>query len=67
MVCLDPEVYTGVVGYDERIGGFIIKFKENKCVTFMDIYIGGKRSAGNVWVRCVGNIHDNPELLEDDE
>lgn len=65
-VCLDPEICTGYVAFDDRAGGFIIKFKDNKCVTFMDVYIGANKSGGKVWVQCIGNIHDNPELLEAD-
>lgn len=63
-VCLDPEIKIGVVELDWRIAGFIVKFPEGKCVTFLDIFQAKAHVQDKVWVEVIGNIHDNPELMK---
>ena len=61
-VCLGIDTfYTGVIYYDERVAAFGIDYNNGKCNLLLDIL----RAKGiDTWINVIGNIHDNPELLE---
>ncbi len=63
-VCLNPDIEIGIVEWDGRIASFIVKFPEDECITFLDVFQAKARVQEKVWVEVIGNIHDNPELLE---
>lgn len=63
-VCLDPEICVGVVEYDERTASFIAKVGETEMLTFLDYMTAHKKVGDAVWIEVIGNIHDNPELME---
>jgi uncharacterized phage protein (TIGR01671 family) len=65
-VCLNPEIDTGVIKFDERIAGFIIDFNPCELGTFLDMFLAFQEVGNKVWVEVIGNVHDNPELLEVD-
>ena len=66
-VCLDPEICTAYIEYDERTASFNLRYNEEQCNTFLDMRLAENRVGDGVWVEVIGNIHDNPELLEVDE
>ena len=66
-VCLDPEICTAYIEYDERTASFNLRYNEGQCNTFLDMQLAKNRVGDRVWVEVIGNIHDNPELLEVDE
>lgn len=59
-VCLDPEIKTGVVRFNEEIACFCIYF-EDSFVTFLDVAIAQKKVHEKVWVEVIGNIHDKED------
>jgi len=63
--CLNPGVEIGSVERDGRIASFIVKFPNDKCVTFLDVFQAKARVQDKVWIEVIGNIHDDPELLEE--
>ena len=63
-VCLDPEICTAYVEYDERTASFNLRYNYEQCNTFLDMQLAVNRVGDRVWVEVIGNIHDNPELLE---
>ena len=52
----EREIFNGVVWYDEKTTGFGLKSKNYRCLPL-------NRFAGD-YQTVIGNIHDNPELLE---
>lgn len=62
-VCLNSEICVGAVEFDERVGAFIVKFPENKCRSFLDLFVASNKAPGLIWIEVIGNIHDNPELF----
>ena len=64
-VCLDPEVRMGYIQFDERTASFNLHYNDYRCNTFLDIRLAENKVGDRVWVDVIGNIHDNPELLED--
>lgn len=64
-VCLDPEVCIGDVIWDGEIASYNIPLDNGKCVLPLDIFIAKNKVGDKVWIEVIGNIHDNPELLED--
>lgn len=63
-VCLDPEICVGNVIWDSEIASYNIPFNNGKCVLPLDIFIAKNKVGDKVWIEVIGNIHDNPELLE---
>jgi uncharacterized phage protein (TIGR01671 family) len=63
-VCLDPEICVGKVIWDSEIASYYIPFNNGKCVLPLDIFIAKNKVGDKVWIKVIGNIHDNPELLE---
>ena len=63
-VCLDPEICVGNVIWDNKIASYNIPFNNGKCVLPLDIFIAKNKVGDKVWIEVIGNIHDNPELLE---
>ena len=63
-VCLDPEICVGNVIWDSEIASYNIPFNNGKCVLPLDIFIAKNKVGEKVWIEVIGNIHDNPELLE---
>jgi uncharacterized phage protein (TIGR01671 family) len=63
-VCLDPEICIGDVIWDNEIASYNIPFNNGKCVLPIDIFIAKNKVGDKVWIEVIGNIHDNPELLE---
>ena len=63
-VCLDPEICIGDVIWDNEIASYNIPFNNGKCVLPLDIFIAKNKVGDKVWIEVIGNIHDNPELLE---
>jgi uncharacterized phage protein (TIGR01671 family) len=63
-VCLDPEIRVGDVIWDSEIASYNIPFNDGKCVLPLDIFIAKNKVGDKVWIEAIGNIHDNPELLE---
>lgn len=63
-VCLDPEICVGKVIWDSEIASYNIPFNNGKCVLPLDIFIAKNKVGDKVWIDVIGNIHDNPELLE---
>ena len=63
-VCLDPEICIGDVIWDSEIASYNIPFNNGKCVLPLDIFIAKNKVGDKVWIEVIGNIHDNPELLE---
>ena len=63
-VCLDPEICVGEVIWDNEIASYNILFNNGKCVLPLDIFIAKNKVGDKVWIGIIGNIHDNPELLE---
>lgn len=63
-VCLDPEICTAHIQYDERTASFNMRYDEYTCNTFLDMRLAENRVGDRVWIEIIGNIHDNPELLE---
>lgn len=60
-VFLGQDTLIGQVVYHKEACTFLIDFKNEKCIAFIDFYIQEKNGA---WVEVIGNIQDNPELLE---
>lgn len=65
-VCLDPEICIGDVIWDSEIASYNIPFSNGKCVLPLDIFIAKNKVGDKVWIEAIGNIHDNPELVEVD-
>ena len=65
-VCLDPEICIGDVIWDSEIASYNIPFSNGKCVLPLDIFIAKNKVGDKVWIEVIGNIYDNPELLEGD-
>ena len=63
-VCLDSEICVGKVIWDSEIASYNIAFNNGKCVLPLDIFIAKNKVGDKVWIDVIGNIHDNPELLE---
>ena len=63
-VCLDPEICTAHIQYDERTASFNMRYNKFQCNTFLDMRLAENRVGDRVWIEVIGNIHDNPELLE---
>ena len=60
-VCLDPEICVGKVIWDDKIASYNILFNDGKCILPLDLWLNRNNP---VWISVIGNIHDNPELLE---
>lgn len=56
------DVETGYVQYKEDCGVWIVLYDEIGCNTMFDISLKTNR---NIWMKVIGNIHDNMELLEE--
>ncbi|EGC8431308.1 hypothetical protein H9185_001187 [Listeria monocytogenes] len=63
-VCLDPEICIAHIQYDERTASFNMRYNDYQCNTFLDMRLAENRVGDRVWIEVIGNIHDNPELLE---
>lgn len=63
-VCLDPEICIAHIQYDERTASFNMRYNDYQCNTFLDMRLAENRVGDRVWIKVIGNIHDNPELLE---
>lgn len=63
-VCLGSEIRIAKVEYDERTASFNLRYNNEQCNTFLDIQLAVNRVGDRVWVEVIGNVHDNPELLE---
>lgn len=62
--CLNPEICTATVKYRDNIASFVMECNETEILLFVDMMVA-KNSVGDaVWVEYIGNVHDNPELLE---
>lgn len=53
------DIETGEIQYN-KYGVWVIVYDKFYCNTFPDIFTS---SDSNVWIKVIGNIHDNPELL----
>lgn len=62
-ICLGKTIKIGVVEYDARISGWAVKYKNDQCSLFYDLFMGAKKDK-RVCYEIIGNIHDNPELME---
>lgn len=60
-VCRGKDIEKGVVYYDERIGAYAVLYNDENINLLFDIFTS---KDSNVYIEIVGNIHDNPELLE---
>ena len=54
------DIDTGEIQYN-KYGVWVIAYDKFYCNTFPDIFTS---SDSRVWIEVIGNIHDNPELLE---
>lgn len=50
----------GVVEYSEKWAGFRVNYKNGRCKWFYN-YLDSERKS----IEIIGNIHENPELLEE--
>ena len=53
------DIETGEIQYN-KYGVWVIVYDKFYCNTFPYIFTS---SDSNVWIKVIGNIHDNPELL----
>ena len=53
------DIETGEIQYN-KYGVWVIVYDKFYCNTFPSIFTS---SDSNVWIKVIGNIHDNPELL----
>lgn len=58
---LGKDIETGIVCYDDRNGVYVARYDNIYCNTLFDITMHVNK---NVWLEVIGNIHDNPEILE---
>jgi uncharacterized phage protein (TIGR01671 family) len=63
-VCLDPGICTAHIKYGKRTASFNMLYDKYTCSTFLDMRLAENRVGDRVWIKVIGNIHDNPELLE---
>ena len=61
-VCRGEDIEIGYVIYDERMAAYSVSVTENDCLVFIDWFIA-KQEDNRVWIEVIGNIHDNPKLL----
>lgn len=66
-VCLDPEICISRIQNDQRIAAFVMRHNENECSTFLDMWFAKRRVGDRVWIEVIGNVHDNPELVNAEE
>ena len=57
------DIETGEIQYN-KYGVWVIVYDKFYCNTFPYIFTS---SDSNVWIKVIGNIHDNPELLNGED
>lgn len=62
--CLNPEICTATVTYMNDIASFGWLCDEDTMLLPIDMKVAKNKVGDAVWVEIIGNIHDNPELLE---